>query len=90
MAKDDLKQRVIAAMNSSPYRWRTVRSVSRELGEKSEVVERLFTQSGAFVRAKTPNARGEALYSTTERYKRDTSLLGRVFGAAANSVSSGS
>ena len=90
MAKEDLKDRAIAAMNNSPYRWRTVRAVAKELNANAETVEKVFTTSGAFVRAKTRNARGESLYSTTERYKRNTPLLGRLLGAAANTISSGS
>ena len=88
MTDRDLRARVIDAINGSPYKWRTVRGVAKDVGAKYEAVEEVLVKSGAFVRAKSPNKRGEALYSTTERYKKETPFIDRLFGAAANTVSS--
>ena len=86
MTDINLRDNVLGAMNGSPYKWRTVRGVAKEIDASYEAVEKVFTKSGAFVRAKTPNKNGEALFSTTERYKRETPVLNRFLGAAANTV----
>lgn len=88
MTDQKLKQRVLDAMENSPYKWRTVRGIASELATGASDIEDVLTNSGSFVRAQLPNEKGEALYSTVGRYKRDTPFLGRLFGAAANTVAS--
>lgn len=85
---DDLRNRIIVALNKSQYRWRTARGVAKEIGEKEQDVFDTMRKSDAFVRAKTPNKNGEVLYTTAERYKKDTPFFERLLGAGANTVSS--
>jgi hypothetical protein len=46
----------------------------------------VLNSSDGFVRARARSARSELLYTTSEKYKRDTPFLERVLGAAANTV----
>ena len=86
MDDDQLRDRVKAATDASSFNWRTVGGLSRELRAERADVERVLANSGYFVRAQSPSGSGEALYTTVGRYKRDTPLIDRLFGAGANTV----
>jgi hypothetical protein len=86
MEDQQLGQLMAQTISTSKYKWRTVRSIARQVGADRKQAERVLQNSTNFVRAKTPNARGEALYTTSERYRKETPLLERIFGAGANTV----
>lgn len=86
MVDQELRVRIGDAINKSRYTWRTAKSLSKELGSSIDVITDVLNASDTFLRARRPNASGDSLYTTSEKYKRDTSLLERVLGAAANTV----
>lgn len=87
MANNILRDRIINSISKSPYKWRTARSIAKEIGENERDIADTIRESGYFVRANKANARGEPLYTTSKRYRDETPLLGRILGAAANTVS---
>jgi hypothetical protein len=88
MAKPELTEKIQEAIETSDFRWRTVNGLSRDLKLDQRLVEDILSESGQFVRSRMPNAHGEALYTTVGRYRRETPFLDRLFGAAANTVTS--
>jgi hypothetical protein len=81
-----LEEKIIAAMSKSKVKWRTVRTLSKELGEDPAHIAGILLNSNKFVKARKSNSRGEALYSTSSRYRKQTPLWGRFLSAGANSV----
>lgn len=90
MTTEELAARAASAIDKSEYTWRTVSGLAKELRVEAEAVEDVLDNSGKFVRSRSPSAKGEALYTTLTRYRREIPRLQRLFGAAANTVSSNS
>lgn len=83
----EARELMIRAVNSSTYRWRTPRGIAKDTGLPPQQVLELLDRSDAFVRAKKGNARGEPLFTTTEKYKSETPLSRRLLNAITNKIS---
>jgi hypothetical protein len=88
MAESADAQKISDAFNGSRYKWRTISGVAKELGVPEEAVSKYVRDSNLFVRSKVPNKKGQALYTTVDKYQKHTSFWGRFLGAGANTVSS--
>lgn len=88
MDKSDLEARIISSIANSSYLWRTASGIAGELKVPEAKVVETMKKSDSFVRSKALNQNGKILYTTSERYKRNTPLLTRFLGAGANTVSS--
>ena len=86
MAYTDFEKKIANAIAGSRYKWRTVKGISSEIGAAEIKVFETLENSNNFIRANRPNERGDALYTTAERYRKETSLMNRLLGAAANTV----
>lgn len=86
MNEQDARRKLEEAIASSPYRWRTARGVSKDAGVPYPQATLLLERSDQFVRARRPNSKGEALYTTKKRYKTDFSLTQRIIGAITNKI----
>lgn len=80
--------RIVDAIETSRFDWRTVRGLAEELGLAELEVADALENSALFVRSRQPNKRGDALYTTVHKYRQQTSFLHRALGAAANTVNS--
>ena len=82
----EARERIIDAIASSNYRWRTARGIAKDADVPIQQVIEVLERSDAFIRAKKANARGEALYTTTDKYKSETSLSRRLLSALTNKI----
>jgi len=74
MADRELRDRILNALNRSSHKWRTARSIARDVDVRIDDITTLLNSSDAFVRAGKPNARGESLYTAAEKHKRRDSI----------------
>ncbi|HEX4961972.1 MAG TPA: hypothetical protein VF173_14115 [Thermoanaerobaculia bacterium] len=86
MADVEVKGRIIAAINDSKYKWRTPKGIAQSTGIELEEVMRHLDTSGEIIQARNNNAKGEPLFTTTEKYKENTGLASRVLSAITNKV----
>lgn len=81
-----LEEQIAAAISASSYRWRTAPAIAKEIKADAKNVSEVLRSSTSFVRAKKPNEKGQALYTTFDRYRKETPFVERLLGAAANTV----
>lgn len=86
MVDKNLVAKIAIAIDNSEYKWRTSRSIAREIHVDEQPVSSALSDSSIFLKAKRPNLKGEALYTTLEKYRRETPFLERLLSAAANTV----
>ena len=81
-----IENQIALAITNSKFKWRTAHAIARELDLDRALVDETLRHSDAFVKAKKPNARGAALYTTSKKYRSQIPLLGRLIAAGANTV----
>jgi hypothetical protein len=86
VAHTDLDDAIAKAISGSRYKWRTATGISKEISVDERQVFHALQNSDRFIKARRTNDRGEALYTTAERYRKETSLMNRLLSAAANTV----
>lgn len=86
MNDEQAKISIRQAIARSKFQWRTSRGIASDSGVPAEKVAALLEQGEGFLRARRPNDRGEALYTTREKYLSSASLTQRVLGAITNKV----
>jgi hypothetical protein len=86
MSEREAITKMIAAIDQSNFRWRTIRGIAADAGVGYPQAASILAKSDKFVKARKPTKSGEALYTTTSKYKKETPLFGRIFGAAANTI----
>jgi hypothetical protein len=86
MSDPNLANKIIQSIEQSDFNWRTKSGIASELDLSSDEIADVLAKSDSFVKSKVANEKGEELYTTVDRYKRNTPLLKRVLGAAANTV----
>jgi hypothetical protein len=86
MVNRNLKDAVTRAISGSSYKWRTVKGIAKEIKASERDVFDVLENAGGFVRSRAPNERGDALYTTADKYRKQTPKFERFLGAAANTV----
>ena len=86
MSDPNLASKIIQSIEQSDFDWRTKSGIASELELTSDEIGDVLAKSDSFVKSKVPNEKGEELYTTVGRYKRNTPLFKRMLGAAANTV----
>lgn len=87
MDKTEARDRVIAAITSSNYRWRTPRGIAKDSGVPLPQVMETLERSDSFLRSRKGNGRSEPLYTTKEKYKDNSSIGQRIVAAITNKIS---
>jgi hypothetical protein len=82
----EARTRIVQAITSSKFRWRTPRGIAKDSGVPLPQVIEVLERSDAFIRARKSNDRGEPLYSTKEKYKTESTLTQRVLAALTNKI----
>lgn len=77
---------MISAINDSNFRWRTIGGIAADAGVGYPQAADILSKSDKFIKARKPTKNGQALYTTTSRYKKETPLFGKIIGAAANTI----
>ena len=67
-------------------KWRTPDGIAKSSGLTIEQVIQYLDTAEAIIRARSPNAKGEPLFTTTEKYLKNTGLALRVLSAITNKV----
>lgn len=86
MDDDEALKLISKAIDDSKYRWRTPSGLSRDSGLSIDKVTELLEGSGAFVRARRANARGEALFAIKEKISKESTFKVRLLSALTNKV----
>lgn len=81
------ERKILEAMAKSRFQWRTAGSLAKELKMPAVTVTQILEKSERFVKARNTNSKGEHLFSTSSRYKRQTPLWRRFLNAGSNTVS---
>jgi hypothetical protein len=81
-----IREKIANSIDNSEYGWRTVRGISMDIGEPENRIATEIVTSSDFVQSGSLNSKGEALFTTRNKYKKITPMLMRVLGAAANSI----
>ena len=76
---DDIAK-VLQALSSSNYTWRTVEGVSKETGIAPPLVLQIVeSMPDKVIRSRIPDPQGTPLYTSREHYKETHSPLERLF-----------
>lgn len=84
MNKKELLEKIIQEFERSEYKWRTIPKIAKNLGVKNEAVLELLLRSDKFIKSKKPNKNGEQLFTTVNKYKKETSIFFRALSAFSN------
>jgi len=75
-----------AAIESSEYKWRTVRGLAHETGLPEEtVLSKLNGYPEVFLRSTVQAEDGRDLYSTRKHYRRKTSFISKLVDGISSS-----
>lgn len=81
-ATEEIRQRVIAALENPKFQWRTVDGIAKELGLPKATVQGTIDVLGELViRSSVPDDHGRPLYTTRAHYKEYSSLANRILSA---------
>ncbi len=86
MDERDAKEKILTAIRESKYVWRTVKGISDDTGITPETIVHLLETADGFLRAYRPNPKGQTLYTTTEKYRRDAPWTQKLMDALTNKV----
>ena len=84
MSRKQSLERVIAALQDSPHKWRTVRGVARDSGLSMHEVVKILARSPDILRSRKPNRHGQALFTTRAKFRERTPLSRRFKAALTN------
>ena len=86
MQEREARDRIIHAISTSKYRWRTPRGIAKDSGVPYAQVMEMLERSDLFIRARKSNDRGEPLYTTKGKYKSESTLGQRLLSAITNKL----
>lgn len=86
MTDEEMKAKILAAINTSNFQWRTPRGIARSSGIDLEKVEDYLSSGEAVIQAQNTNANGEALFTTTAKYRKNAGLGARFISVITNKV----
>lgn len=79
------EEKVIGALNDSHYEWRTIKGLSTATGlDASKVLSIIEKNASEIVQSSSFSPAGEALYSTREKRRKNSSTLSRLGSALRN------
>ena len=84
---EDLKEKVIMALENSKYDWRTLKGIASETGITQEKVKEIISQlDELIVQSSVPDKDGNDLFTTRKHYNKNQSFLKRSLDAASGSI----
>ena len=86
MKNKEIKNLILGALKESEYKWRTARGISKDTKIPMDKVVDFLEKSSEILRAKKSNNKGQALYTTRDKYRKTTPLSKRVLSALINEV----
>lgn len=84
---DEVKVRILTALESPSYKWRTIDGLSKEVKLPKEAVLTALNElsrKGLVVRSSVPATTGEMLFTTRRHYREKASLSERVLAVLRN------
>lgn len=84
---DEKAKRVLAALETPDYDWRTVEGISAETGlGQAEVAQILSLLSDEVVQSSVPNKKGQALFTTRRHYYSSRSFAQRLLSVLSDRI----
>lgn len=81
----DATQSVLAALNDSKYKWRTISGISKATGLSPEKVKETINLNGdLIIQSSALSPKGEPLFTTREKHSKETSTWSRIGSALRN------
>ncbi len=78
---------LVRALEDERYQWRTIDSLSEDLGlTREEVARRLMELNGQLLRSSIPDDLGRSLYTTRRHYQATHTFGERLLAAIADRV----
>jgi len=82
MNSENLTSKVIQALENHEYKWRTVKGISKEIGESEKDVLLVIKQNmDVIVKSSVPSKDGEDLYTTRKHFNKSSSTMDKIIGA---------
>ncbi len=79
--------KVLQALESDKYKWRTVRGVAKETNLDIGTVENvLLKKQNEIVRSSVLSPRGELRYTTRKHFRRTATPMVKILGALKNRI----
>lgn len=86
---EDLKEKVITALENPDFDWRTLQGISKEIGIAQEKIKEIISQlDELIVQSSIPDKDGNDLYTTRKHYNETQSFFKRSINAASGSIKS--
>ena len=82
----EVVRKVIAALESPKYKWRTIGGIAKEAGVAPDQVVDVLKSSDVVVRSRVPAKNGDALFTTRPHFRRSASVAEMLRGAFTNRV----
>lgn len=86
MTDEEMKEKILAAINTSKFQWRTPGGIAQSSGIDLAKVMEYLNSGEAIIQARNTNAKGEPLFTTTTKYRENAGLGTRVLSAITNKV----
>ncbi len=82
MNNEELRIKVVEALESDRYKWRTVKGIAKEIGVNEEQVIAVIEQNiDDIVQSSVSSNNGEDLYTTRDHFREYSSAFDKVIGA---------
>lgn len=80
-------EKVLAALNDTKYKYRTITGISKSTGLSSEIINKEISEHGEdIVVLSRRNQRRERLYTTRAHYRDTASIKEKILGAFINGI----
>jgi len=84
MKSKEIKEHIVDAFKSSPYKWRTARGLSKDSKVPIQEVIEFLNNSDLVIKARKSNNKGQPLFALKEVYEAKTSLATKILNAITN------
>ena len=79
------RDKVIAALESPKFKWRTIKGVAGETGLDSSIVQAIISDhEDIIIRSTIPSESGESLYTTREHFRKSATIFEKIVGSLKN------
>jgi hypothetical protein len=82
MIDDELKQKIVVALEDKRYKWRTPKGIAKQVGvSEEEVLFTIVNNVDNIVQSSVPSTDGSPLFTTREHFHEMSSAYEKIVGA---------
>lgn len=86
LSEEDVKV-IFDSLENPKYKWRTIDGISKETGiDQDKVKQAIKAHSDEIVKSAYMSESGKSLYTTRSKFRREASILNKLFGAVKSRV----